>query len=149
MIVIFPAYPGLPFRTACTLSLERRMALVRTKLGFVHSEVFMKLTWLKPEIKGYPQRTFFEDVYDSGKEFKIYFGDFPSSLGLSRLRSFPGHFHVCRLSPRSLFTPARPLPRFSPRPPNLHSRRFDQHFYSRTPLVLPSSSSLAPPTLQL
>eukprot|EP01126_Amoeba_proteus_P050827 TRINITY_DN6036_c0_g1_i5.p1 TRINITY_DN6036_c0_g1~~TRINITY_DN6036_c0_g1_i5.p1 ORF type:complete len:526 (+),score=103.16 TRINITY_DN6036_c0_g1_i5:17-1594(+) len=47
-----------------------------------------------PEIKGYPQRTFFEDVYDSGKEFKIYFGDFPSSLGLSRLREYPLHFHT-------------------------------------------------------
>lgn len=42
-------------------------------------------------IKGYPQRTIYDDLYDSGLDFKIYFSDFPISLILRNLRSYPLH----------------------------------------------------------
>ncbi len=36
-----------------------------------------------------PERTIFNDIYDSGKTWKIYFSDFPVSLELTQLRYFP------------------------------------------------------------
>jgi len=43
---------------------------------------------------GFPQRTFFEDVYDSGKEFGVFYSDFPISLMFRPLRDFPAHIHT-------------------------------------------------------
>ena len=43
-------------------------------------------------LDGYaPQRTIYNDLYDSSKSWKIYFSDFPIALELSRLRDFPDH----------------------------------------------------------
>lgn len=47
-----------------------------------------------PEIEGYPQRTFFDDLYDESIDFKIYYSDFPICLFLTRLREYPLHFHT-------------------------------------------------------
>lgn len=49
---------------------------------------------LEPEIEGYPQRTFFDDLYDAGKSFKVYWSDFPTCTILSRIREYPLHFHT-------------------------------------------------------
>mmetsp|Transcript_12389 Transcript_12389/g.13706 ORF Transcript_12389/g.13706 Transcript_12389/m.13706 type:complete len:490 (+) Transcript_12389:70-1539(+) len=42
-------------------------------------------------IEGYPQRTIFDDIYESDKTFNIYYGDVPASLELSRVRDYPLH----------------------------------------------------------
>lgn len=39
-------------------------------------------------ILGYPQRSIFEDIYESGKSFRVYFSDFPSVLLLRRMRDY-------------------------------------------------------------
>lgn len=46
------------------------------------------------EIVGYPQRTFFKDLVESGKSFGIYFEDFPVTLELRDVRDYPDRFHI-------------------------------------------------------
>jgi hypothetical protein len=41
------------------------------------------------EIIGYPQRSFFKDLDESGKTFGIYFEDFPVTLELRDVRAYP------------------------------------------------------------
>lgn len=41
-----------------------------------------------------PQRTFFQDIYDGGHEFGIFFSDFPVLLECGQLREFPAHIHT-------------------------------------------------------
>ena len=38
-----------------------------------------------------PQKTFYDDLYESGKSWKLYFSDFPIALELSKLRNYPTH----------------------------------------------------------
>jgi phospholipase C len=42
-------------------------------------------------IEGYPQRSIFEDIYESGKQFRVYFSDFPSVALLRRMRDYWEH----------------------------------------------------------
>jgi phospholipase C len=44
------------------------------------------------EISGYPQRTVFDDLYECGADFMVYFSDFPISLEMKNLRNYPDHF---------------------------------------------------------
>jgi phospholipase C len=39
-------------------------------------------------IAGYPQRSIFEDIYESGKSFRAYFSDVPSVILLRRMRDY-------------------------------------------------------------
>jgi len=42
-------------------------------------------------IEGYPQRAIWDDVYDSGYDFRIYYGDFPVVLTMKTMRDYPDH----------------------------------------------------------
>jgi phospholipase C len=42
-------------------------------------------------VDGYPQRTIFDDLYESGVDFGIYYSDFPVCLMLKRIRDYPDH----------------------------------------------------------
>jgi phospholipase C len=41
-----------------------------------------------------PQRTVFQDLYDAGHEFGIFYSDFPVLLECSQLRDYPLHVHT-------------------------------------------------------
>jgi len=43
-------------------------------------------------VNGFPQRTIFDDILDGGFDWRVYYGDFPASLELSRLRDHPLKF---------------------------------------------------------
>lgn len=67
---------------------NRLFALSGTSYGTVSNEE-------DPEIKGFPQRTMFDDIYEAGLDFKIYYSDFPISLELRNLREYPSHVCDC------------------------------------------------------
>jgi len=56
--------------------------------GTSHGADFNDVTKL---VEGYPQRTIFDDIYDSGLDWQLYYSDFPTTLMLRRVRDYPDH----------------------------------------------------------